>query len=197
MTDPSLTPGDQATIVGIGSAVLLAVSGGIWRASSLRGDINARWRKRVDFAVARIDELIVNELRILRDEIDVLLPGPGNFDPALVVADPVSLSERAGHVAKLDKIRKRMESDLSRSRAVGPVLIFALIALALGTIGATAYYGELVDGGLVRIFGLALIGLGVVSLTLATAIYAFFQNRLSAGEIEAGADLRDGLASDG
>lgn len=191
MTDNPLSPGDQATVIGVGAAVLLAVASGIWRASTLRGDVNARWKKRVDFAVARIDELIVTELRLLRDQIDTFLPDPRDFDPALVVADPASLSRRAGHVVKLYRIRQHMEIDLARSRSVGPVLILALSVLALGTASVTAFYGELINEGVMRTGGLAFAAIGVVLLVCVTAVHAYLQNRLSVGEIEAGTDVKD------
>lgn len=155
----------------------------------MRGDVNARWKRRVDFAVARIDELIVTELRMLRSEIDTFLPDPSDFDPALVVADPESLSKRAGHVVKLYRIRQHMEGDLARSRSVGPLLILALSILALGAALLTAYFGELINESVVRIGGLALVAVGVVLLVGITAVHAYLQNRLSSGEIEAGTDV--------
>lgn len=189
VTDSPLSPGDQATVIGIGAAVLLAVASGIWRASSMRGDVNARWKKRVDFAVARIDELIVTELRVLREEIDALLPDAQDFDPTLVVADPASLSNRAGHVSKLYRVRQHMESDLVRSRSVGPSLIFALVTLAIGTASLTAFYGELVNEHVMRVAGLGLVALGAVLLICITAVQVSLQYRLANGEIEAGTEV--------
>jgi len=198
MTDPGLTPGDQATIIGVGAAVLLAVSGGVWRAASLRGDLNARWKKRVDFAMARIDELIGSELKVLRGEIDAFFPTPERFDPVQVVADPALLSQRAAHVVKLYRIRQHLESDLAHSRSVGPAAILALTCLGLGAVSLTAFYGELVTGDFLREGGLALVILGALLLVVVTAVYAFFQHRLSTGEIEAGTDIRESeLASVG
>lgn len=187
----SLTPGDQAAIIGVGAAVLLAVAGALWRSASLRGDMNARWNKRVDFAVARIDELIGVELRVLRDEIDAFLPSTENFDPMQVIADPALLSKRAAHVVKLYRIRERMESDLARSRSVGPVLLVALSCMGLGTACLTGFYGELAEGVALRVSGLNLICLGVFLLTVTTAVFVFFQHRLSSGEIEAGTDIQE------
>jgi hypothetical protein len=134
MTGSELNPGDQATIIGVGAAVLLAAGGGIWRAASLRGDLNARWRRRVDFAVARLDELIIAELRMLRDEVDTVLPEPQDFDPVLVLADPAPLSKRAAHVVKLYRTRQHMERDLARSRSVGIALITALSLICITSI---------------------------------------------------------------
>jgi hypothetical protein len=191
MTDPPLTPGDQATIIGVGAAVLLAVAGGIWRAASLRGDLNARWKKRVDFAIARIDELIGVELKVLRDEIDAFLPTPERFDPVQVVADPALLSQRAAHVVKLYRIRQHLGNDLAHSRSVGPILIAALGCLGSGAVFLTAFYGELLAGDALRVAGLALVIFGAIMLVAVTAVYAFFQHRLSTGEIEAGTDIKE------
>jgi hypothetical protein len=191
MTDPALSPGDQATIIGVGAAVLLAVSGGLWKAASLRGDLNARWKKRVDFAIARIDELIGSELEVLRNEIDAFLPTPERFDPVQVVADPALLSQRAAHVVKLYRIRQHLESDLAHSRSVGPALIAALGGLELAVLALTAFYGELLTGAVFRVGGLVLLTVGVVLLVAVTAMYIFFQQRLSTGEIEAGTDIKE------
>jgi hypothetical protein len=190
----SLTPGEQATIIGIGLALLTAVSGGIWRSASLRGDVNMRWKRRVDFAVARLAELIVNELATLRSEVDELLPSPGSFDPATVVEDPSSLSDRAAHIAKLGRIRQRMEDDLSKARAVGPFIMAALIVLWLGVLVGTVDYAEIERSSGLRDVALVLSGVGFVGLCCAAAIHVRFQLRLSAGEIAAGTAPEGGPA---
>ncbi len=54
--------------------MLLAVGAGIFKAASLRADMNSKWSRRVSFAVAALDEKAISELEHLRDEIESMLP---------------------------------------------------------------------------------------------------------------------------
>lgn len=180
----SLGAGEQAAIIGVGATVLLAAGGGIFKASSLRGDMNNKWTRRVSFAVAALDEKAIAELRLLRDDLeDTLAPA---FDPSQAIADPSPLSERAATTAKYYRARTRMRSDFARLLWACPVLVGGLAVVEVATAALTVYYAELWDFTGLRIGGLVLAGVGTVTLVLVVVGYAVLQHRLASAEILAG-----------
>lgn len=137
----TLGAGEQAAIVGVGAAVLLAVGAGIFKASSLRGDMNSKWARRVSFAVVALDEKAISELALLRDDLEDILPA--RFDPGQAIADPAPLSQRAETTVRYYRARTGMQGDFVRLRRACPVLVGGLAAVEIGAAGATAYYAEL------------------------------------------------------
>jgi hypothetical protein len=180
----SLQPGDQATIIGVGGAVLLAVGAGIFKASSLRGDMNSKWTRRVSFAVAALDEKTISELEHLRDDVEDILPA--RFDPGQAIADPAPLSQRAETTVRYHQSRTRMDGDFIRLRNACPALVGGLAAVEVAAAALTAYYAELLHWPALRVGGLMLAVLGVVVLVLTTVAYAVLQHRLASAEILAG-----------
>lgn len=180
----SLGPGEQAAIIGVGVAVLLGVGGGIFRASTLRGDINGRWSRRVSFAVAALDEKQISELELLRDDVEDILPA--RFDPAQAIADPAPLSARAATTVGYYRASTRMEGDFVRLRRVCPVLLAALAVLEVATALLTTYYAKLLDWSAVRVSGLLLAAVAVLIMVTTTGAYVALQHRLASAEILAG-----------
>jgi uncharacterized integral membrane protein len=180
----SLGPGEQAAIIGVGAAVLLAVGAGIFKASSLRGDMNSKWTRRVSFAVVALDEKAFSELELLRDDLEDMLPA--RFDPAQAIADPAPLSQRAETTIRYYRTRTQMQRDFIRLRRVCPLLVAALAAVEIAAAGLTTYYAKLWHWSPLRIVGLVLAGLGVAVLVLTVVTYAVLQHRLASAEIRAG-----------
>lgn len=164
--------------------MLLAVGAGIFKASSLRGDINSKWTRRVSFAVVALDEKAFSELELLRDDLEDMLPV--RFDPAQAIADPAPLSLRAEATIRYYRTRTRMQGDFVRLRRACPVLVAALAAIEIAAAGLTTYYAELWHWAPLRIAGLVLAGLAVVVLVFTVVAYAVLQHRLAGAEILAG-----------
>jgi hypothetical protein len=172
----------QATVIGVGSAAMLVLSGGAWRAASFRGDMNRRWSRRVDFTIAALDEKTVSELEALRDDVNTLLP-TARFNPSEAIVDPSPLARRAGLAAKLHRVRERMTSDFRWLLRLGPVLISALAIFDAAVAGATVFYSQIWHWHLLKLIALLGLALGAGGLLTAGAAYVFLQHRLSGAEL--------------
>lgn len=180
-----LTAGEQAQVIGIGVAALTATAVGIWRTASLRGDVNARWARRIALARAAFDDKTIRTLEALRSSLDEVLPSEV-FDPGQAIADPGPLSEKAAEAAAFYRGRQRMTSALAILMQVGRGVLGALCLLALGVSLATLYYAELWEVSAVRVFGLVLLALAVVFLLGLGTVYIVLQDRLASAESLAG-----------
>jgi hypothetical protein len=181
----SLSPGDQATIIGIGLAALFGLGGGIWKSASLRGDVNVRWARRVDFATAALDDKTIVELERLRDAVDKVLPAKP-FDPGQAIADPAPLTAQAERATDLHRARVRMESCVRRLMLVGRITIGVLMVLAVGAIATTCFYAELIRWDPLEAIGLIILAVGIALLVAVGATYIVLQDRLASGEDLAG-----------
>jgi hypothetical protein len=191
----SLSAGDQAQIIGVGVAGVLAFSAGVWKAGSLRGDVNARWAARVDFAVAALDAKTIQKLEALRDEVGAVLPEerksddserPDMFDPAQAIADPAPLSERAEQAVNLHRTRTRMESAISGLMRIGRAAVGGLAGMLVGSACATVYYAELWSWKPLEVAGLGLLGISAVFLFVVAITYVVLLDRLATAEALAG-----------
>jgi hypothetical protein len=181
----SVDPGEQATIIGIGLAAMFGFGSGIWKAASIRGDVNAKWARRVDFATAALDEKTIAELEGLRDDVSEVLP-EGPFDPKQAITDPAVLLDSAERATDLHRVRVRMDSCVGRLMLVGRLTVAALTVLIVGTVAATAHFAELVRWDPLKPIALVLLGAGVVVLTLVGGAYIVLQDQLATGEQRAG-----------
>lgn len=181
----SLSAGDQAQIIGVGVAVLVACGAGIWRVATLRGDVNARWAARVDFAVAALDEKTIRKLQALRDDVDAALPEDA-FDPGQAIADPAPLSRRAEEAVSLHKTRQHMQSAIAGLMKIGRAAIGGLTGIFMGAACATAHYAELWDWSPLQAVGVLLLGGSALFLLGVTATYIVLQDRLASAEALAG-----------
>jgi hypothetical protein len=191
----SLSAGDQAQIIGVGVAGVLAFGAGVWRAGSLRGDINARWAARVDFAVAALDAKTIQMLQALRDEVGEVLPkertsddpeSPDTFDPSQAIADPAPLSERAAQAVNLHRTRTRMESAISGLMRIGRATVGGLAGMLVGTACTTAHYAELWTWKPLEVAGLGLLAASTLVLLAVATIYLMLLDRLATAEALAG-----------
>lgn len=180
----SLDAGEQAAIIGVGATVLLAAVGAVFKASSLRGDINNKWTRRVSLAVAGLDDKALSELRRLRDDVEGTLAD--RFDPAQALADPAPLSRRAETTVKFHKARTQMQRDFRHLLQICPILLGGLGAVVVAAPALTVYYAELWQPAALRIGGLILAGLAILVLVVIGIVYAVLQHRLASAEILAG-----------
>jgi hypothetical protein len=194
----SLAAGDQAQIIGVGLAAVFALGAAIWKTASLRGDVAARWARRVDFAVAALDEKTIRELERLRDEVDEVLPAERRrddleddsarppFDPAQAIADPSPLSKRAEKAVNFHRTRTRMEAAVVGLMRVGRAAVGTLGAMALACCGTTVHYAELVTWSFIGPASLVLCGGSLLVLVGIGATYVVLQDRLASAEDLAG-----------
>lgn len=166
----SLSAGDQAQVIGVGVALLIASGAGVWRVATLRGNVNARWAARVAFAVAALDEKTIRQLQVLRDDVDAVLP-EGAFDPGQAIADPAPLSTRAEEAVSLHRTRRHMQSSISGLMRIGRAAVAGLTAFFVGVACTTAHYAELWDWRVLGLAGFILVGGSAVFLVGVTATY--------------------------
>jgi hypothetical protein len=181
----SLDAGEQATIIGIGLASLVPLGAGVWKAASIRGDVNARWARRVAYATAALDEKTIAELERLRYDVDDVLP-EGPFDPQQAITDPAPLTKRAERATALHRVRVRMEKSVGRLMLVGRLTVAALIVLIVGVIAATLHYAELAHWRPLETIALIVLGVGAALLVVGGIAYIVLQDRLASGEDQAG-----------
>jgi hypothetical protein len=181
----SLGAGDEAAILGVGAAALIAFGAGIFKASALRGDMNSKWARRVDLAVSALDEKTIAAAERLRDKVNELLPS-APFEPVHLEADPAPLAKLAERTVEFYKASTRMGRDLVVLRKVCPVIVGGLTAMEVAILALTAHYGELVGWSWLRLPGLILLGIAAVILVVTGAMYVVLQHRLASAEIEAG-----------
>lgn len=181
----SLSAGDQAQVIGVGVAGIVAFGAGVWRVATLRGDINARWASRVDLAIASLDAKTIKQLEDLRAAVDAALP-EDEFSPSQLIADPAPLSRIAEEAVHLHQTRTRMSSALVRLLSVGRIAVGGLIGMLLGTACATAHYAELWNWGPIRWIGLILLCASTVLLIGVTLAFVVLQDQLATAEALAG-----------
>jgi len=183
----NLSAGDEAGIIAVGAGVIVAAGAGIFKAASLQGDMNTKWSRRVDFAVAALHEKTIAELEQLRDDVDDILPaGHGGFDPSQAIANPDPLFARAESTVSYYRARTMMEKDFMRLRGLCPTFVAALAGVVIAVAILTVFYLELLHWGWLRSCGLIVLGIAGAVLVLVTAGYVALHYRLARAEILAG-----------
>lgn len=182
----SLTSGDEAAIIAVGATLLAGAGAGIFKAASLRGDTNAKWNRRVEYAIAALDEKALAELEQLRDDVQDILPAGRGFDPSQAIANPAALSQRAERTVRFYRARTRMESDFERLCSICPTLVGALTLFLIAVCILTSFYADLLTWGWVEVCGLVVLAAAVGALVVTTALYVILQHRLASAEILAG-----------
>lgn len=183
----TLSAGDEAAVIAVGVTVVLAVTVGVFRVASLRGDMNSKWARRTAFAVAALGEKTIAELEQLRDAVDETLPAtPDGFDPSQAIANPAPLFERAEKTVKYYRAQTRMEKDLDHLRGLGPILVGALIGIDAAAAVLTIFFAELLKWAWIKPFGFVLLVASGLTLVAAGGFYIVLQQHLADDEILAG-----------
>lgn len=188
-----MKPIDPATVVGVGIAALVALGAALWKAASLRGDVHESWSTRVDAATSALTDRAIDELQALRRETDKLLGDPeGASPPVLATVDPAPLVRRAEAVARYSDARKRIDGHLRRLLRVAPLLIPALIAVAISTILLTVYFAEIGHYQGVLVAGIGTFIVGAVTGAILFGFYLHAQHGLSGAEMLGDAPPEEG-----
>jgi hypothetical protein len=175
---------DAATVVGIGLSALVALGVALWKAASLRGDVNRAWNTRVDDVSAALTHRAIDELQALRRETDRLLGDPDEEDPPVLASvDPAPLVERARAVAKYSEARERIQGYFERLLKVAPLLIPVLLTLVVSDVLLTVNYADIAQYRGVKLAGLITGGSGAAAGVALYAIYLLGQQRLSGAEL--------------
>lgn len=191
----SLSSGDEAQILGVGVAWVLACGAGVFKTADLQGTVNARWRDRTDFALAALQEKTVVALEKLRDDVSAVLPrtdvlgsdaGVSQFDPGQAIADLEPLASQAARAAQLQRAHATMRQSFDRVLRICPLVVPSLVLALLGGGALAAYYGELTDVVGVRIGAFVVGGLGIAGLMAFITMWVVLMQRLSRAELLAG-----------
>ena len=178
-------------LLAFSTALLIPGVTGLWKAGSLRGDTNEKWRDRVDLAIAALSERAVAQLRILRRSINDVL-GPEfqgveeKFDPLTVVVDPSKFSEPVGKFQHCIQVRNKLRRRFRALLRLGTALIISTGLYLLGLITSTLYFGKFTkytDNRWIGVTGSVLFLLGVLGMASVLVVYIYLQQRLSSAEI--------------
>jgi len=175
---------DRLAALSLGAACIVPALGLLWKSSSLRGDVFAKWAERVDIAYAGLSERAVLLLRQLQNDIDSLLGDPEtNFIPDLVVEDPgplVKVTRKFDRIICARRKLRRRFNLMVWSCACAPFLVGVFI---VGAGLAVLDYAKFVTS-----FHFGPIGIIGCAVTLAVggivvAAYSYLNWRLTSAEI--------------
>lgn len=179
-------------IVSIGTIVLLSTIAGIWRAATLRGDMNEKWGHRVQVVKAGLDEAASKRLINLRRQIDDFFSPDGQLSRSGVLADPSLLRASVAEFQKCLNARERLDRRFRILLGIGPLLTAGLIIFAFAVIVGILYSLGVYD---TRWVFLAILVFGILSMSgclISLGFYIFIQHKLASAEI-----LADSAGSDG
>lgn len=167
------------------AALAIAGFASLWKAGTLRGDMQKEWSTRVEDAEIGLADRATRELLAMQGEIANLIgSGPAAL-PRLATVDPGRLSSRTNDFQRTLTMASHLPSDFRWLLRLGPVLVFAASAFLLGLGGLFLHNSELATSGLLRIGGLAVGGSGVVVGFLALVAWLVLHQRLSGAEMRA------------
>lgn len=179
--------GQSTNLVIVVTCLLPAIAAG-WKASSLRGDVGARWSSRVDIVHAGLHDLAVTELTSLQVEIGQMLGGVADaFSPAVVWADPGPIVESANRCADILRTRDRLRARLDRHRRNASFLIPIVAAYVVGLVAVALPVTRLLPWKWTRwhqekVAGLWICGVAIVAALAVYGVYTYYESKLSAAE---------------
>ena len=151
-----------------------------WKASSLRGDIGARWTERVDISHARLHQRAVSELQALQQEIGDVL-GVSAI-PGEVVVDPGPILDRVRGCAEILRVRDRVRARLRRHRRNGSFLLPIVVVYVIGWAAVTIYVTKAVSWHWLKEGGIGVCAAAIIAAIIVFAIYTYYESRLTAAE---------------
>lgn len=167
------------------AALAIAAVAALWKAGTLRGDMQKEWSTRVEDAEIGLADRATRELLGMQREIANLIgSGPASL-PRLATADPGQLATRTKDFQKTLTMASRLPSNFRWLLRLGPVLVLAAAAFLLGLAGLFVDNSELATSGLLRIGGLAVGGAGVAVGFVALIAWLMLHQRLSGAEMRA------------
>lgn len=179
----TLTPDQRIAAIGVSVGLLLPAFPAMWKAAGLRADTNSRWRTRVDLTYAGLTERAIETLRELQAQANQLLGDLNTFDPALAVADPAPLAEKAARFNRMLKARHSLRIRFRGQLRLMTLAVYLVALYAAGIIFAGIYFDGLYDINWLGDLGLALTALSLAAGGLLLAAYTYIEHKLSGAEI--------------
>jgi hypothetical protein len=172
-------------ILALGTAVLLALLGALWKACGLRGDLFEKWNPRISLAEAGLSNKAAQALVELHEQVNQLLfPAPGvRFDPLKLVADPDSLRASVNQFLYLLDVRSRLARQFNLLLRVGPLLRLGLLMSVLAAVAFFSQSSHVIKMSPLYPVAIVLGCPGAVIICLAFGLYMYLQQKLSGAEI--------------
>jgi hypothetical protein len=177
------SPSIKVDVLAYATGVVLACAGAIWRASSLEGDMYAKWNDRVEVALAALAERARLQAFLLQAEISTVLGGGAEFDPTTVVADPATITHRAADFQRTMSTHASMRKRLNVLLWVCKWLWLPPLLVLVGAALAGLDFSKLVINGMLGDAGLAIAAVGSLVGVVGFAMYHVYQRRLVSSEI--------------
>lgn len=130
----------NASVVGLGSGLLLATVSALWKAAGFRSNVIKEFQSRVALAQAGLDERAAEALRKLADRVNEVLGALDEFDPNQALADPRDLQAYVATAQRYLKARRRLPIYFRGLLRVGPILVVLLTLLIVGWLVTFAYF---------------------------------------------------------
>lgn len=158
----------------------IAGVGALYQAAGLRGNLSEKWSTRVGLAEAALAERATTEALRLQEETSELI---STSPPRLATVDPSPLARRAAEFQKTLVMGKRLPGHLRWLLRLCPAAIATAATFLLAVIVLFLNHDEIVDSEILRIGGLVLGGLALLSGTILLGAYIYLDQALSGAEI--------------
>ena len=170
-------------VLALGAVLILPVIGGLWRFSSLQGDLNKKWKKRVQMAEAGLSEKATEELRKIKIQVDEILVSEETFDPIRVVADPGNLLEGVQRLKHFIDLRYSLNKHFQLFLRMGPIFLQIFLILLVGLLLTFAFFIGVLPIPFLGALGVVTCSGAIVFIAILFGVYVFLQNSLSNAEI--------------
>jgi hypothetical protein len=161
--------------------------GALYHAAGLRGNFSEKWSTRVDLAEAALAERATTEALRLQEEIAGLI---STSPPRLATVDPSPLAKRAAEFQKTLIVGNRLPSYLRWLLRLCPIAIATAVAFLLAVIALFFNHDEIISSEILRIGGLVLGGLSLLSGAILLGAYIYLDQALSGAEIRSHEEVK-------
>jgi hypothetical protein len=182
--------GIKVEVLALGTGILLALLGALWKACGLQGDLNYKWKDRIGLAEDGLGTKAGRALIHLNDQVsELLLANEGErFNPRKLLAEPAQLRASVDRFLYLLNVRSKLVKRFHLLLLVGPILRGGLV---LGVLSTLAFFSE--SGHVVKLKFLypTALALGCPACAAVGAgffLYMYLEQRLSKAEILSAAE---------
>lgn len=161
--------------------------GALYHAAGLRGNFSEKWSTRVGLAEAALAERATNEALGLQEEISELI---STSPPRLATVDPSPLAHGTSEFQKTLIIGNRLPRYLRWLLRLCPAAIATAAAFLIAVVGLFLNHDEIVHSEVLRIGGLILGGLALLSGAILLCAYIYLDQALSGAEIRSQEEVR-------
>jgi hypothetical protein len=167
------------------AALAIAGIAALWKAGTLRADMQRDWSNRVEDAEIGLADRATRELLAMQQEVAKLIgSGPASL-PRLATVDPGRLASRTREFQRTLTMASRLTGDFHWLLRLGPILIMSTVAFLLGLGALFVDDSGLVASDLLRVGGIAVAGIGVAIGFVALLGWLMLHQRLSGAEMRA------------